>query len=113
MKTRVVTVAISLFVLAAAGAVSAGCTPASCEKICETQNSCSGATPVDDCQAACDADLKAAQDAGCESEYKARIDCLGTVNSCATSSFCSGQDAAFLSCLAKSTGTTTTTSTTP
>ena len=103
--------ALSLFLLAACGALSAGCKAASCEKICETQNGCSGATPVDDCQAACDADRKAAQDAGCESEYDARIDCLETVNSCATSSFCAGQDAAYLKCLADSAAATTTTST--
>lgn len=103
-------VGLSWGALALAVTLSApGCKPASCEKVCETQNSCSGATPVDDCQAACDADLAGAKEAGCEDEYNARIDCLGTLNACATSSFCAAQDAAYIKCIADhATGTTTT-----
>lgn len=92
-----------------AALLTAGCKPASCEKVCETQNGCSGATPVDDCQAACDADLAGAKEAGCEDEYKARIDCLGTLDACATASFCAGQDAAYIECMASHAGGSTTT----
>lgn len=92
--------------------LSTACQPASCEKVCETQNGCSGATQVDDCQAACDADLKAAQEAGCEGEYKSRIDCLGSIDTCATQTFCAAQDAAYLKCLADHAAGTTTTTTT-
>lgn len=104
---------LGLFTSALAIAValsSAACQPASCEKVCEKQNTCSGATPVDDCQAACDAERTGAAEAGCEDEYASRIDCLGTLNACATSSFCAAQDAAYLKCMADhAAGTTTTT----
>ena len=77
--------ALSLSLLALGAAPLAGCEAASCEKVCETQNGCSGATQVADCQASCDADRKAAEEAGCASEYDSRMSCLGTVSSCATS----------------------------
>ena len=109
MKTSHVPPVLSLFLLALGAAPLGGCEAASCEKVCETQNGCSGATQVADCQASCDADRKAADEAGCASEYDSRMSCLGTVSSCATSSFCAAQDAAYLKCLSDSTGTTTTT----
>lgn len=98
--------------LALAATLTAGCEPVSCEKVCEKQSKCSGATAQDDCAAACAADLKGAQEAGCEDEYNSRIDCLGTLDACAASSFCGAQDAAYLKCMSDhATGTTTTSST--
>lgn len=96
-------------VLAALSPSLVGCEPASCEKVCETQNKCAGASAVPDCAASCEADKQAAEEAGCASEYDARISCQGTLNSCATASFCAAQDAAYLACLSNSTGQGTTT----
>ena len=100
---------LPLLMIALLSAPHVGCQPASCEKVCETQSTCNGASAATDCASACETERAAAVEAGCESEYDAKIDCQGTLNACATQSFCSGQEIAYANCLSKFTGQTTTT----
>lgn len=77
-----------------------GCEPASCESVCEQQNSCEGAQQVPDCAAYCDAERTSAEASGCEESYDSLLACQGTIKSCdTTSTFCSAQSAAYLKCV--------------
>lgn len=85
--------------LGIAGSLSVGCKAASCEAVCEQRNTCEGQQPVTDCAAACDAEQSLAEAAGCAEEYDAKLSCQGTLDSCTSSTFCAGQDAAYFACL--------------
>jgi hypothetical protein len=81
-------------------ALAVGCKAASCEDVCEQQNTCEGAQQIPDCQAHCESQDLTVEAAGCRESYDAWLSCQGTVSSCDTqSTFCTGQNAAYLKCL--------------
>lgn len=85
--------------VACAAALAAGCKPASCESVCERLNDCEGHTPVGDCAAACEAEIANAVDTECKDEYDSLLSCQGTIDVCSSDTFCTGQAAAYATCL--------------
>jgi hypothetical protein len=81
-------------------ALASGCKPATCESVCEQQNTCPDAQQIPDCATYCDAERATVEATGCQESYDALLSCQGTVSSCdQTSTFCSAQTVAHLQCI--------------
>ena len=104
MKRPWISLCLAAGLAASGAAASAGCKAGSCEDICAQRNGCEGAEVVPDCAAACASELEVARKAGCSDEYDSMLSCQGTVNSCTSTTFCAGQEAAYAACVSEACG---------
>lgn len=88
---------VSLVVGVASFGVGCGDT---CVSSCEDAKSCDGADTSVDCQKSCDDGKKAAEDAGCSTEYDDLLSCASGVSDiCNPGDACNTEATAFATCL--------------
>jgi hypothetical protein len=85
-----------------AAATLIGCGP-DCASMCEDGKKCEGADKSGDCEKSCETAEKAAESAGCESQYEAMLDCKDEHQDdmCTVESTCKKELDALASCQAK------------